>query len=87
MLYEGNDLEEDELITIQFYVIKNPVLKIFTMASGSKSEPILVYPEPLSEESDMCLNRNETYTNDEKVNQYILQNMFELNHTMIITFQ
>lgn len=56
------------------------------MASGRNSGSTLVYPEPLSEESNMCLNRNETYTNDEKVNQYFLQNTFKLNHTMIINF-
>lgn len=57
------------------------------MASGRNSELTLVYPEPLSEESYMHLNHNETYTNDEKVNQYVLPNMFELNHKMIINFQ
>lgn len=41
------------------------------MESRSNSGLTFVYPELLSEESDMCLNRKETYTNDEKVNQYV----------------
>lgn len=43
------------------------------MASGSNYGSTLVYPKH--------------YTNDERVNQYVLQNTFELNHTMIINFQ
>lgn len=47
------------------------------MESGSNSGSTFVYLEPLLEETYMCINRNKTYNNDEKVNQYILQN----NHT------
>lgn len=43
------------------------------MASESNSGSTLVYPKPSSKESDMRLNCNETYINDEKVNQYVLQ--------------
>lgn len=56
------------------------------MANGSNSGSTLVYPEQLWEESNICLNCKETYTNDEKVNQYVLQNPLELNYTMIINF-
>lgn len=31
----------------------------------------LVYPESLSEESNMRLNLNKMYINDKKVNQYV----------------
>lgn len=44
------------------------------MASESNFGLTLVYPKSLSEESNMRLNRNETYISDEKVNQYVLQN-------------
>lgn len=47
------------------------------MESGSNSGSTFVYLEPLLEETYMCINRNKTYNNDEKVNQYILQNNFE----------
>ena len=43
------------------------------MESRSNSGSTIVYPEPLSKELDMCLNSNEIYNNDEKVNQYALQ--------------
>lgn len=44
------------------------------MARERNSESTFVYLEPLSEESDIRLNRNEMYINDDKVNQYVLQN-------------
>lgn len=44
------------------------------MARESSFESTFVYPEMFSKESDMHISHNETYTNDEKVNQYILQN-------------
>lgn len=38
----------------------------------------VVYPEPLSEKLNILLNHNKMYINDEKVNQYVSQNTFEL---------
>lgn len=57
------------------------------MAIGSNSVSTLFYHGPLSEKSNMRSNRNKTYTNDDKVNQYVLQNTLELTHTMTINFQ
>ena len=56
------------------------------MASRRNSESTIVYPEPLLEESDMCLNRYETYTKDEKENQYVLQNNRFKNITLCSQF-
>lgn len=53
------------------------------MASEINSRSTLVYPEPLSKESDMRLNRSEMYSNHEKVNQYGLQKkLFEKCHSL-----
>lgn len=43
------------------------------MASESNSGSTLIYPEPLSKKSDMRINRNKTYYNDEKNYQCIFQ--------------
>lgn len=44
------------------------------MASENNYGSTLVYPELLSEESNIRIIRNKIYNNDEKINQYILQN-------------
>lgn len=44
------------------------------MESESNSGLTLIYPKPLSEESDRRISGNKIYNNDEKVNQYVLQN-------------
>lgn len=57
------------------------------MASGTNFRSTLIYAEPLSEESNMHINRNKTYTNDKKVNQYVLQNSCLNNVTLCNNFQ
>lgn len=56
------------------------------MASENNSGPTLVYPKPLLKESNMCINLNKTYNNDDKVNQYILQNNCLKNVTVCNQF-